>query len=76
MQIYALMDMWVYNLSEINLEEKDLKYANELNMIVRLDSVVGDRFIVGSWNNVIYFVKDYLGLEVKNENLYPLKNVI
>lgn len=75
-QSYFLQDFYVYDLSGNEMTKKDIKKAHEMNLIVRGNNAVGEFYIVGSWNAILSYLHDYIGVEIVHDYLYPLAKVL
>ena len=74
-EYFTLQDLWVYDLSGNNCTAKDKRKAKEFNLLCR--TFGNDEWIlIGSFNNIISYLNDYIGVEVVHEYLLPLKKVL
>ena len=72
---YFLQDFFVYDLSGNEMTKKDVKAAHDMNLMIRgnrLDAF----YIIGSFNAILSYVNDYIGVELVQEYLAPLKDVL
>ena len=72
---YFLQDFFVYDLSGNKITKQDIKAARDMNLITR-----GNRsdefYIIGSFNAILSYLNDYIGVEMMQDYLVPLKNIL
>ena len=72
---FTLSDLWVYDLSGNTPTAKDKKAAKEYNLLSRTFGA-DEWVLIGSFNNILAYLNDYIGIEVVNDYLKPLKSVL
>ena len=72
---YFLQDFFVYDLSGNEITKKDIKAAHDMNLLTR-GNRCDEFFIVGSFNAILSYLNDYIGVEMVSDYLVPLKNVL
>lgn len=72
---FTLQDLWVYDLSGNTATAKDRKKAKEYNLLMRTFGT-DEWVLIGSWNNILAYVNDYIGVEIVNEYMKPLRKVL
>lgn len=71
---FLLTDFWCYDLSGNKMTKTDIKEANKRNLMVRYG---GDEFyLIGSFNGILDYLHNYIGVEVMHEYLVPLKKIL
>lgn len=72
--MYILQDFYVYDLSGNKMTKRDIREAQKRNLIVRYTA--DEFYIVGSFNAILSYLTDYIGVEMLPEYLYQLKDVM
>ena len=72
---FTLQDLWVYDLSGNTPTRKDRKMAKEYNLLMRTFGT-DEWVLIGSWNNIMSYLYDYIGVEMVTEYMRPLKEVL
>ena len=72
---FTLQDLWVYDLSGNIPTAKDRKKAKEYNLLMRTFGTE-EWVLIGSWNNILAYVMDYIGVELVQEYIKPLSKVL
>lgn len=71
---WLLQDLWVYDLSGNEITKRDVNEAHKLNLIVR--KMFDECYLIGSWNGIMSWLYDYVGVEMVTEYMRPLKEVL
>lgn len=60
---FTLSNLWVLDLSEFTPKYKDNKQAQKFNLFPRFSLTMGEWVVIGSYNNILSFVHDYMATE-------------
>lgn len=66
------LDLWQYQMPYESMTKKDMKKANEYGVLIQRDYLNDGDFIIGTWNNIEYFMIGWLGYEMNMDWMNPL----
>ena len=66
--------LWVYDLPGNEITNEDVNKANDMNMIMK--RTPDEAYLIGSYNAIIEYLYDYIGIEPVDGYMYPLKDVL
>lgn len=72
---YFLSDLFVYDLSGNHITKTDIKKAHDMNLLTKGNPACGEFYIIGGFNSILSYLNDYIGVEIVDEYLQPLKNI-
>lgn len=75
MRDYLLGDLWCYELPIDSISEKDLEVARSGYNLLTKEWMREECYIIGSFNNILSYLTEYIGVEPLINALTPLKKV-
>lgn len=65
------LDLWAYQMPCHSLTSSDMKEGVKYAVLVKRSIIDDCDYIIGSWNSVLNYMMNYLGLEIVNEYMIP-----
>lgn len=66
------LSLWMYELPYHTLTNRDIKKAKECNIITQYNVLDECDYVIGTWNNLIDYMSNYMGYEINADYLRPL----
>ena len=74
MREYLMSGLWCYELPADSFTRKDRDMLFKYNLMYR-KWMEEELYIIGSFNNILSYLNEYMGVEVVNDNLIPIKKL-
>lgn len=77
MREYLMSNLWCYELPSDSITERDIEELSRYNLLYKNYYVedISEFYIVGSYGDIVDYLRDYIGVDVNTDYLIPIKRI-